>query len=209
MLGRGGWRSAAVSAFSDGQASASLLSKHLARECALLRSSECGTRDPNAPQNALVLTSRTDFGDLAGDGHILTNESCGLGFSTSNCGRFMLIFEGCTIIVYALDGSCLRPVTRLICPRRVRTVNMNTSAGRYALAALLEGRTGMVCDLENDLLISEIPSPQVYSDRSDLGVSVRTSAEACPSPLTLFCRLRLSPLIVSQVMLPSTTTMVL
>jgi len=83
----------------------------------------------------------------------------------SNCGKYLLIAEGCSIYVYHLEGVHIRPVTTVICPKRVLAVAMDTAARRYSVAALLDGRMGMVCDLE-DHIVTEPPSPHVYSDRS-------------------------------------------
>ena len=99
----------------------------------------------------------------------------GVHFTASICGRFVLVTNGSQIFIYRLshtiqqqanasDGrspfgadfpaarsSCktaiIYPVTTLICPRRVLAVSMDTSCGRYAVAALLDDRMGLVCDL--------------------------------------------------------------
>lgn len=52
------------------------------------------------------------------------------------------------IYVYALEEANLRPIASLVCPRRVLSMSMDTSASRFAVAALLDGRMGLVCDLE-------------------------------------------------------------
>ena len=97
-------------------------------------------------------------------------------FTTSVCGRFVLVANRNQIFVYRLfhafpdemgksgntgakfpadsptpqDASrtaSIYPVTTIICPRRVLAVSMDTSCGRYAVAALLDDRMGLVCDL--------------------------------------------------------------
>lgn len=94
-----------------------------------------------------------------------TEPFCGLGFTTSICGYFALISEGCTIYVYRLGTSGMQPVNAVICPRRVLATCMDASARRYTVAALLDDRMGIVCDLERHPEC-EVPSPSVYSKRA-------------------------------------------
>ena len=91
-----------------------------------------------------------------------------LVFTVSLCGRFLLATHGWTVYVYELNHVCFnprsrwsvplrsresrslglpRPVATVICPRQVISCNMDTSAGRHAVAILMEGRMGMVCDI--------------------------------------------------------------
>ena len=99
----------------------------------------------------------------------------GVQFTASVCSRFVLVTQGCQIFVYCLShavpyeneksgsqgrfgglsaaSKCqskvaiIYPVTTIICPRRVLSVSMDTSCGRCAVAALLDERMGLVCDL--------------------------------------------------------------
>ena len=99
----------------------------------------------------------------------------GVHFTASVCSRFVLVTQGSQIFIYRLshaaDGDIDRPesrvefgstpsvsrtvaktaivypVTTIICPRRVLAVTMDTSCGRHAVAALLNDRMGLVCDL--------------------------------------------------------------
>ena len=94
----------------------------------------------------------------------------GLRFTPSVCGRFVMAVDGYRIYVYRLgrdpspaSGSqphssqrteplsstqaALHPVSSIICPRRVLAVSMDSSAGRHAVAALMDDRMGLVCDL--------------------------------------------------------------
>jgi hypothetical protein len=68
--------------------------------------------------------------------------------------------NGCVIYIYELNrgyeytgntAACpgsLRPVTSIICPRRVLACSMDTSSLRYAIAVLLNDRVGLVCDID-------------------------------------------------------------
>jgi hypothetical protein len=74
------------------------------------------------------------------------NESSGLIFSTSVCGRFLLVARDTLIYLYDMSNGSLVPTTNVVCPRRVLSMSMDVSCGRHAVAALLEGRMGMVCE---------------------------------------------------------------
>ena len=97
--------------------------------------------------------------------------------TASICGRFALAVKGCIIFVYRLcqsslqhgaeykhrterqgedesfrnshprNSASIQPITRIYCPRLVLMVSMDTSLGRYAVAALLDDRMGLVCDI--------------------------------------------------------------
>lgn len=71
-------------------------------------------------------------------------------FTVSGCGRFVLLAQARVIFLYSLENfkSGLRPQTSIFCHRRVVKVSMDTSCGRYAVAILLEGRTGMCCEVK-------------------------------------------------------------
>lgn len=51
------------------------------------------------------------------------------------------------IYIYELEGNNLHPLTSVACPRRVLAMSMDASSRRFAIAALLDGRMGLVCDL--------------------------------------------------------------
>ncbi|KAJ9668818.1 hypothetical protein H2201_001064 [Coniosporium apollinis] len=55
------------------------------------------------------------------------------------------------IYVYELWDNNLGPVTSVVCPRRVLAMSMDASARRFSVAALLDGRMGLVCDLHHGL----------------------------------------------------------
>lgn len=46
-----------------------------------------------------------------------------------------------------VTAGTLRPITSIICPRRALGCSMDTSSNRYAIAVLLDGRMGVVCDI--------------------------------------------------------------
>lgn len=157
MLKRGGWWSGiraelrAQQQFRPpgigGNSDAWFLSCCLARECALSSRWKGNGTDGN---NSKVLfeTVHVDFGDLATE-HPGANssQSGGLILTVSICNKFVLVADGGLIYVYELVGNNLRALTSIICPRRVLAMSMDGSSRRYTIAALLEGRMGIVCTL--------------------------------------------------------------
>jgi hypothetical protein len=159
MLSRGGWSSSAESDLKRNQGkdiprSATilqskewLLSRCLSHQCSLA-SGWTGNGVDARP--AIVESSEIDFTELT-NGYSTThgNESTGLIFSTSVCGHFLLIARDTLVYIYDLRSGFLVPTTSVVCPRRVLSMSMDVSCGRHAVAALLEGRMGMVCELRH------------------------------------------------------------
>jgi hypothetical protein len=166
------------------------LSKRLSRECALgadwKGNGVIDNRDHSSstiPGSPFIHTSTVDFTEIAV--HYSSSNSSGTIFTMSSCGRFLMAANGCLIYVYEInrrhsssdDDSVshpgyLRPVTSIICPRRVVACSMDTSSHRYAVAALLDGRMGLVCDLEP----SNIVPVQIKVDTES------NSFPGCPIP---------------------------
>ncbi|KAI9053304.1 hypothetical protein LZ554_002267 [Drepanopeziza brunnea f. sp. 'monogermtubi'] len=128
------------------------MSKRIARECAL------GPHPRMFPSgSALSQICHVDFTEI--EVHYPGPDLASTIFNISSCGRFLMAAHGCLVYVYELnrshkyardDGSypgLLRPVTSIICPRRVLACSMDTSSQRYAIAILLDGRMGLVCDI--------------------------------------------------------------
>ncbi|RMD44348.1 hypothetical protein DV735_g815, partial [Chaetothyriales sp. CBS 134920] len=70
-------------------------------------------------------------------------------FTVSTCGKYLLVISGRVVFVYRLAGSTNSAETavKLAADRDVLQVSMDTSSGRYAVAALLENRVGILWDL--------------------------------------------------------------
>lgn len=204
MIRRGGWESSWQQEIADTEYGASqrgskyewLMSKRISRECAL-GSSWTGSGVPVIPgrcrlesmSSAFVKASTVDFTEVA----VQYQEAAPAGtiFTVSSCGKFLIAANGCLIYVYELNkthrnlDNCnevqpgsLRPVTSIICPHRVLACSMDTSSQRYAIAVLLDGRMGLVCDIAVSNIarpISSDPSTSdlssLYSSRSDLSLS--------------------------------------
>jgi hypothetical protein len=160
MLKRGGWWDGAESALQRRQQRLDLtaeadqtseewfLSRIIARECSLCAGWTGNGLDRSSLYRAIVEVSQTDFADLAsGYSDPPERHSSGLVFTTSVCGKLLLVAKETLIYVYELLGTALRPITSVVCPRRVLSMSMDVSSGRNAVAALLEGRMGIVCEL--------------------------------------------------------------
>jgi hypothetical protein len=151
MLSRGGWLSSAENHVNATRSAAShlsatvlqseewALSRHLSRQCALA-SGWTGNGLDN--RSALVLNTEIDFSELA------NGYASGLLFATSLCSRFLCVARETLIYIYDLENGHTVPITSVVCPRRVLEMSMDVSSGRHAIAALLEGRMGMVCELQ-------------------------------------------------------------
>ncbi|RMZ80759.1 hypothetical protein DV738_g2645, partial [Chaetothyriales sp. CBS 135597] len=70
-------------------------------------------------------------------------------FTVSTCSKYVLVVSGRVVFVYRLAGSTnsTETVVKLAADRDVLQVSMDTSSGRYAVAALLENRVGILWDL--------------------------------------------------------------
>ena len=150
-----------------------LLSKRLATECALLPGwtgnglakdiKLDGHFDEKCNRTGLKLTSETDFSNVfdIGHGREREHENKLPEFTVSVCQKYLLITNDSIIYIYSLrapNGACsheyggyIQPLTSVVCPSRILAVSMDTSSDRYAVAVLLEGRIGLVYDIDSDL----------------------------------------------------------
>ncbi|KAH6709049.1 hypothetical protein BKA61DRAFT_695372 [Leptodontidium sp. MPI-SDFR-AT-0119] len=115
-----------------------LMSKRIARECALGPDVSRFSRT----NSALCQISTIDFTEI--EVHYPGPDLASTIFTVSSCGRFLMAANGCLVYVYELNRSrnsagsacfpgLLRPVTSIICPRRVLACSMDTSSQRYYL----------------------------------------------------------------------------
>ena len=171
MLNRGGWLRAAIAdreviAEQDLEHMSTtisddwLLGKRLATECSLGPVwTGNGVRSMQTYTTGLRLTSFVDFRQLGSEA-LPPNDGRPqdpIHFVISTCGEFLLAFQSCVIYIYALQGSNgngsvqlyggrLELWTTVLCPAPVLAVSMDSSSQRYAVAALLQGAVGIVCD---------------------------------------------------------------
>lgn len=69
-------------------------------------------------------------------------------FEASVCGQYILVAEGSMIHVYKLHGAVIRALTSIMCPRQVLAMSMDVTSRRLTVAALLEGRMGIMCSFQ-------------------------------------------------------------
>ncbi|KAF1987674.1 hypothetical protein K402DRAFT_420041 [Aulographum hederae CBS 113979] len=156
MLKRGGW----ISSLRHDIKTYNLwtLSSLLSHECLLLPTwngngltPSCGCSTSCSLQKSIKLTGKIDFSELAsGYAPAGGQQSGGLLFTASQCGSYLLAAEGCVVYVYRLFGSDLYPLTSIVCPKRVLAMTICASDEQFAVAALLDGRIGVLCDLTVD-----------------------------------------------------------
>ena len=96
----------------------------------------------------------------------------GSTFNVSGCGKFALVTCGRIVFVCELlrRKPGMLPLTRIVCPRKVLGVSMDTSSRRYAVAFLLEGRVGMCCSL-TDGVGDAVPTNATQGESMQLGMS--------------------------------------
>ncbi|UKZ66318.1 uncharacterized protein TrAtP1_007493 [Trichoderma atroviride] len=209
MLKQGGWWSSMMNILSPMRSTTmsnlsreTIMSKWLSRECSLLSSEK----------PAFVEVGHTDFsaavprslpGDMRG----------AMSFTVSLCGKFLMAVHGRIVYIYELNHVCfperllwslpirrrqglplglLRPVARILCPKRVIYCSMDTSSERYAVAFLMEGRVGMVCDIltertgtsspaSSSAKANESPAAAESASRSRSGSGSRVSSASASS----------------------------
>ncbi|KAJ4984657.1 F-box domain-containing protein [Stagonosporopsis vannaccii] len=154
MLHRGGWhggRPAKHDGLSKRYTTAASseewrLSRYLSLQCA---TSAGWTGNGLDEEPAIMADVAIDFTDLADGYSLRKGRSVGaLIFTSSICGQYLLVANNTLIYIYSLNNRRLEPISCVVCPRRVLAMSMNASVGRDAIAALLEGRMGMLCELE-------------------------------------------------------------
>ncbi|KZL69848.1 F-box domain-containing protein [Colletotrichum tofieldiae] len=158
MLKRGGWWSSIEGILDLEQNDALLrvhgqdmntewvMSKWLARECTLGPSHY-------ASEPAFVEISQTQFIDLNSDTSTPGSGEYTAKYTASMCGRFLMVSYGATIYVYELNHRCGNAKSHRWGMSSVLCCAMDTSCGRYSIAAVLDGRNSIICDITG--LVSE------------------------------------------------------
>ncbi|QSZ35252.1 hypothetical protein DSL72_008121 [Monilinia vaccinii-corymbosi] len=208
MIRRGGWEASCQQEISDTKCAEFRLSseyewfmsKRISRECALGPSWKGYGVPPSSeefPQeskhSAFLKASTVDFIDVA----VQYQDTIPAGtiFTVSSCGKFLMAANGCLIYVYELNKShrdvdnwhevqpgSLRPVTSIICPHRVLACSMDTSSQRYAIAVLLDGRMGLVCDISLSNIAPPAPPAPSDPEPSDLSSHQSSRSNLSHSP---------------------------
>ena len=107
-----------------------------------------------------------------------------LTFTASLCGKYILVAESGVIYAYELLGSSIKAITSVVCPRKVLAMSMDVSPRRLAIAALMEGRMGIMCSIRINRS-TDGPLPSTASEKSTRGHSleyfeVRVAARRLP-----------------------------
>ncbi|KAJ5386288.1 hypothetical protein N7509_008829 [Penicillium cosmopolitanum] len=143
------------------------MSRRFATECLL------AGRKSNIEESSFVATQVIDFSALAQgfppakSRRLIPNarekrtRETSSTFSVSTCSNYVLVTTGCRIHVFQLLGrkpslsrsidledTNLVPITTIECELEVLSAVLDTSAPEFIIAALLENRVGMVCDLD-------------------------------------------------------------
>ncbi|KAH9860653.1 hypothetical protein J1614_011984 [Plenodomus biglobosus] len=142
-----------------------ILSRHLARQCALASG---WTGNGLETGSAFYEDSQINFRELSNcPATAASRGGRGLTFSTSLCGQFLCVARDTVIFVYDLRSGVPQPITSVVSPRRVLSMSMDVSSGRHAIAALLEGRLGMVCELQYGRKASGAESIKTQVDQTN------------------------------------------
>lgn len=162
-----------------------ILSKRLATEC-MLSHEWRGNCSPAAIRfERFSIVATVDFKDYiadSGESPSHSTNAYGLSkplFTVSGCGRYVLLSEDCVISVYEIlkyPPEALKAITSIHCPCDVQAVSMNTSCGRYAVAALLDCRMGIVCDIQDAVFNTRDAKPSYQSH--DFNAIAFTSLDA-------------------------------
>ncbi|POR38101.1 F-box domain-containing protein [Tolypocladium paradoxum] len=199
MLRQGGWWSSILRilspmtmARSPGLNQERIMSKWISRECNL----------SDVHKSAFTEVGYADFGDMVPRTRTRAGGLNGaVTYTVGLCGRYLMATHGQIAYIYELNHVCspgrsawsiplrrrqgmplgfLRPVTSIICPRRIISCSMDTSAGRYSVAFLMEGRVGMVCDIAGEAQRSSKASSAQASNESSIPTSASGSGSNSP-----------------------------
>ncbi|KAL8800577.1 MAG: hypothetical protein Q9182_005088 [Xanthomendoza sp. 2 TL-2023] len=162
-------------------------------------------QDPTAAGDAnekfatsLRLSATVDFTGLARADHARRlGQPPLLHFTVSSCANFLLVIDGFIMSVYYMrdlssssgyeHGGHLEFLISIACPGLVLAVSMDTSAGRYSIAALLEDRKGIIIDVPELSIragMSGSSSPDSESDDGARSLTETWGPKASPADAT-------------------------
>lgn len=104
--------------------------------------------------------------------------------TVSGCGHFVLLAQDRVVFIYSLRSfkAGVTPLTSIFCHRRIVSMSMDTSCGRYAVGILLEGRIGVLCEVEMDKpgppIVNRIHPSMSLSDFRNF--DIRTTSRSHP-----------------------------
>ncbi|KAL3461133.1 hypothetical protein BJX64DRAFT_278096 [Aspergillus heterothallicus] len=177
MLKRAGWWDSWLwdnrnrrpsSADTDIESPAWRMSKRFATECTL------SGRKLNVERSGFLTTSVVDFSRLSRHRSDIPRQSpyvfkgrevlAASSFHVSTCGNYLLVVSGCTIYIYnlltkrryrssrsttskELNDTDINIVASITCPAEVLSATIDTTNSQFIVAALMDNRLGMICDL--------------------------------------------------------------
>ena len=93
-------------------------------------------------------TATLDFSSLHVDPK--RKDTSKLIFTVSTCGNHLMVARERMIYIYDFDGSDLKPSCNIVCPRKVMEMSMDASSQHNEVAALLDGRTGILANISDN-----------------------------------------------------------
>ncbi|KAL8944518.1 MAG: hypothetical protein Q9216_000428 [Gyalolechia sp. 2 TL-2023] len=142
---------------------------------------------------SLEVSCTVDFAELSTTQTYRSDQSWGLRFTISACGKFLLVLS-CTVIhVYSISdlsspfpryehGGYMEFLVAILCPRPVLAVSMDTSKDRYTIAALLHDRVGLIMDVpELAIMANRSGSSSPHSERDTRNVTEAWELKASPT----------------------------
>lgn len=122
------------------------MSRYFARECALAGgwTGQGISDEGEGACNPMVESAVVDFRDFA---ELHSDPAPPLVCTTSTCGKFYITASSSDIYTYEIEDRSLRLISKTSCERRVTAVTIDANAGRFVIAALLEGRIGLYIDM--------------------------------------------------------------
>lgn len=124
--------------------------KRLATESRLSPDWHGRTTALSSSANRASLVEETDFSKILDAGN---GDATRSNFTVSACRKFVLVTSGGDISIFSLSNreDTLKPIVKLAAGVEVLKVSMDTSSGRFAVAALLAGRKGMLWELLDNI----------------------------------------------------------
>ncbi|KAJ5916229.1 hypothetical protein N7504_000244 [Penicillium tannophilum] len=170
------------------------MSKRFATECLL-----SGQRT-KFEKSGFVATGSVDFSQLARSlPRIKTrgatafedrNSHSTSTFSVSSCGKYLLTTAGCVVYVFRLvyrksrsmsstelADSNVVPITSISCPYEVLSATIDTTTSPFVIAALLQNRAGMVCDLDVSNINHDVAATAGSVDEASESLSSKPSKD--------------------------------
>ncbi|KAL3496479.1 hypothetical protein BJX62DRAFT_101113 [Aspergillus germanicus] len=180
-----------VSSDTNAESLAWRMSKRFATECIL------SGRKMNVEGSGFLTTGVVDFSQLSRNQSDVSRQSpytsvyskdnnalAASSFQVSTCGNYLLVISACSIHIYQLltkrsrsalpsssgdlENTDIATVACITCPAAILSASLDTTTSQFSLAALLDNRLGMICDLV----------PVTWRDNDQSGIVYDTTGSA-------------------------------